>query len=43
MSGSGSSVFGFFSGAEKARVLASKLSPQYVTSVTEPQFKPEIN
>jgi 4-diphosphocytidyl-2-C-methyl-D-erythritol kinase len=43
MSGSGSSVFGFFSTAEKARALASNLSAQYVTSVTEPQFKPEIN
>ncbi len=43
MSGSGSSVFGFFSTAEQARGLASDLSSDYVTSVTEPQFKPEIN
>ncbi|MCX6134099.1 MAG: 4-(cytidine 5'-diphospho)-2-C-methyl-D-erythritol kinase [Ignavibacteriales bacterium] len=43
MSGSGSSVFGLFSAAETARGLASDLSKQYFTSVTEPQFKPEIN
>ena len=43
MSGSGSSVFGFFSSAENARTLASNLSTHYITSVTEPQFKPEIN
>jgi 4-diphosphocytidyl-2-C-methyl-D-erythritol kinase len=43
MSGSGSSVFGFFSTAEKAKALASDLSAHYFTSVTEPQFKPEIN
>ena len=43
MSGSGSSVFGFFSSAENARTLASNLSAHYLTSVTEPQFKPEIN
>jgi 4-diphosphocytidyl-2-C-methyl-D-erythritol kinase len=43
MSGSGSSVFGFFSSAEKAREVSSELSAHFVTSVTEPQFKPEIN
>ena len=43
MSGSGSSVFGLFSTAEKARALASSLSTDYFTSITEPQFKPEIN
>ena len=43
MSGSGSSVFGFFSAPEKARKLSENLSSQYFTSVTEPQFKPEIN
>jgi 4-diphosphocytidyl-2-C-methyl-D-erythritol kinase len=43
MSGSGSSVFGFFSAPEKARDLADDLSTHYFTSVTEPQFKPEIN
>jgi 4-diphosphocytidyl-2-C-methyl-D-erythritol kinase len=43
MSGSGSSVFGFFSTAERASALASELSTDYFTSVTEPQFKPEIN
>jgi len=43
MSGSGSSVFGFFSDPEKATELAVSLSSQYFISVTEPQFKPEIN
>lgn len=43
MSGSGSSAFGLFSSAEKAKELASTLSADYVTSVTEPHFKPEIN
>jgi len=43
MSGSGSSVFGFFSSAENARTVASNLPTHYFTSVTEPQFKPEIN
>jgi 4-diphosphocytidyl-2-C-methyl-D-erythritol kinase len=43
MSGSGSSVFGLFSDSARAKELASELSKQYVTSVTGPQFKPEIN
>ena len=43
MSGSGSSVFGFFSSPERARSLAADLTACYFTSVTEPQFKPEIN
>ena len=42
MSGSGSSVFGLFSAPERARELAADLSSQYFTSITEPQFKPEI-
>lgn len=43
MSGSGSSVFGLFSKSSKAEELAARLSTRYVTSVTEPLFKPEIN
>lgn len=43
MSGSGSSVFGLFSSADKARALASDLSADYIASVTEPHFKPEID
>ena len=43
MSGSGSSVFGLFSSAEKARELASAIADGCTTSVTEPQFKPENN
>ncbi len=43
MSGSGSSVFGLFADADRARDLASGLSQQYFTSVTGPQFQPEIN
>jgi 4-diphosphocytidyl-2-C-methyl-D-erythritol kinase len=41
MSGSGSSVFGFFSSEAKAKQLKSELSTRYFVSVTEPQFKPE--
>jgi 4-diphosphocytidyl-2-C-methyl-D-erythritol kinase len=43
MSGSGSSVFGLFSDAARAKELGSELSQQYFTSVTGPQFTPEIN
>lgn len=43
MSGSGSSVFGFFSSEAKAQHLRSELSSRYSVSITEPQFKPEIN
>jgi 4-diphosphocytidyl-2-C-methyl-D-erythritol kinase len=43
MSGSGSSVFGFFSSEAKANQLRSELSSKYFVSVTDPQFKPEIN
>ena len=43
MSGSGSSVFGFFSSEAKAKHLRSELSSRYFVSITEPKFKPEIN
>lgn len=43
MSGSGSSVFGFFTAPEKAEGLAKDLSSRFFTSVTEPLFKPETN
>jgi len=43
MSGSGSSVFGFFSNPSVARDLAQRLSGKYATSVTDPSFKPVIN
>jgi 4-diphosphocytidyl-2-C-methyl-D-erythritol kinase len=43
MSGSGSSVFAFFSSEVKAKRLSSELSKRYFVSLTEPQFKPEIN
>jgi 4-diphosphocytidyl-2-C-methyl-D-erythritol kinase len=43
MSGSGSSVFGFFSSEEKAMRLSSELSNRYFVSITGPQFQPEIN
>ena len=43
MSGSGSSVFGFFLSSAEATELAKKLSTSYFTSVTEPIFKPEID
>ncbi len=43
MSGSGSSVFGFFSSEAKAKHLRSELSSRHFVSMTEPQFKPEIN
>ena len=43
MSGSGSSVFGFFSSEAKAKHLGSELSSRYFVSITEPKFKPEIN
>lgn len=41
MSGSGSSVFGFFSDATYAKELAEAIAPMYRTSLTEPFFKPE--
>lgn len=41
MSGSGSSVFGFFSDAAYAKELAEAIAPMYRTSLTEPFFKPE--
>jgi 4-diphosphocytidyl-2-C-methyl-D-erythritol kinase len=43
MSGSGSSVFGFFSSEARAKRLSFELSKSYFVSLTEPQFKPEIN
>ena len=43
MSGSGSSVFGFFSSEVEAKHLRSELASRYFVSITEPQFKPEIN
>jgi 4-diphosphocytidyl-2-C-methyl-D-erythritol kinase len=43
MSGSGSSVFGFFSSEAGAKHLRSELSSKYFVSITEPQFKPVIN
>jgi 4-diphosphocytidyl-2-C-methyl-D-erythritol kinase len=43
MSGSGSSAFGLFSSADIAKDIASTLSAECATSVTEPHFKPEIN
>jgi 4-diphosphocytidyl-2-C-methyl-D-erythritol kinase len=41
MSGSGSSVFAFFSSEKTARTLSSDLSAKYVVSITGPQFTPE--
>jgi 4-diphosphocytidyl-2-C-methyl-D-erythritol kinase len=41
MSGSGSSVFGFFREEKFAKELAGAFSPVYRTSLTEPLFKPE--
>lgn len=41
MSGSGSSVFGFFHDAKRAEKLREDLSSSYHTSLTEPFFKPE--
>lgn len=43
MSGSGSSVFALFQDQTAAKRLAQRLSDTYVTSVTEPSFKPVIN
>jgi 4-diphosphocytidyl-2-C-methyl-D-erythritol kinase len=43
MSGSGSSVFGFFSSEARAKHLRAELSSRYFVSITEPQFKPVIN
>ncbi len=43
MSGSGSSVFAFFSKSPVAADMARRFSDRYFTSVTEPHFKPEIN
>jgi 4-diphosphocytidyl-2-C-methyl-D-erythritol kinase len=41
MSGSGSSVFGFFRNASDVQELAEAIAPMYRTSLTEPFFKPE--
>ncbi len=41
MSGSGSSIFGFFRNASDAQELAEAIAPMYRTSLTEPFFKPE--
>lgn len=43
MSGSGSSVFGLYADQAVARILAQRLSSEYVTTVTDPSFKPVIN
>jgi 4-diphosphocytidyl-2-C-methyl-D-erythritol kinase len=43
MSGSGSSVFGFFTSEARAKHLRSELSSRYFVSITEPQFNPVIN
>jgi 4-diphosphocytidyl-2-C-methyl-D-erythritol kinase len=43
MSGSGSSVFGFFTSEARARDLLTELSGNHFFSITEPQFKPVIN
>ena len=43
MSGSGSSVYGFFSSQAKAKRLESEFSGKYFTAITEPEFEPEIN
>ncbi len=43
MSGSGSSVFGLFTDQSGARDLAQRMSGKYITTVTEPSFKPVIN
>jgi 4-diphosphocytidyl-2-C-methyl-D-erythritol kinase len=41
MSGSGSSVFGFFSDETMVRKLARELSPRFRVFLTEPLFKPQ--
>ncbi len=43
MSGSGSSVFGFFHDPAAATEASRRLSEKYFTSVTNPSFKPDIN
>ena len=43
MSGSGSSVFGLFADQTVANNLAERLSGKYLTTVTDPSFKPVIN
>lgn len=43
MSGSGSSVFGLFVDQAVAKNLALRLSEKYVTTVTDPSFKPALN
>ena len=43
MSGSGSSVFGFFTQPSMAIDLGMRLSDRYFTSVSGPTFKPEFN
>jgi 4-diphosphocytidyl-2-C-methyl-D-erythritol kinase len=43
MSGTGSSVFGFFSDEGSAQGIARELSSRYHTSITKPLFKPEPN
>jgi 4-diphosphocytidyl-2-C-methyl-D-erythritol kinase len=41
MSGSGSSVFGFFSDETMVRKLARELSPRFRVFLTAPLFKPQ--
>jgi 4-diphosphocytidyl-2-C-methyl-D-erythritol kinase len=43
MSGSGSSIFGFFGDQSLAQRTAASLSPRYHTSITQPYFKPKSN
>jgi 4-diphosphocytidyl-2-C-methyl-D-erythritol kinase len=43
MSGSGSSIFGFFSDQKLAEKVAENLSSRNHTSITQPLFKPEPN
>jgi 4-diphosphocytidyl-2-C-methyl-D-erythritol kinase len=43
MSGSGSSVFGFFREPATSLELGMRLSDRYFTSVSKPSFKPEFN
>jgi 4-diphosphocytidyl-2-C-methyl-D-erythritol kinase len=43
MSGSGSSIFGFFSDRGPAQSIAKDFSSRYHTSITQPLFKPEPN
>lgn len=43
MSGSGSTIFGFFSEQSPAERIAREFSPGYHTSITEPKFRPQPN